>query len=191
MAALSKAPIGANAIMAPSPLPGPGLIGLLGQLLGGNADAGAFSDAIPPSTPNPDYGPGDLTAPPEPTPTDISADNPYGGGETSTAPAPTDWGGSEIGTSPESYGGGGGGETSTSNDGGAESGAGGVSGYLAGGPIPSDRDAVMEPVPATLHEGEYVLRPEAVRMYGRGLLGRINRGQIDPKKLRGLLGRKR
>ncbi len=39
------------------------------------------------------------------------------------------------------------------------------------------------------HEGEYVIRPEAVKHYGTGLLSAINKRKIDRKKAHGLLSR--
>lgn len=60
--------------------------------------------------------------------------------------------------------------------------------FRRGGMIPSDRDHLLEAVPIRAHEGEYVLRPEAAKHYGKGLLDALNTRSIDKKKLRGLLG---
>lgn len=60
--------------------------------------------------------------------------------------------------------------------------------YRTGGGVANNGDGQMDEVPAILHEGEFVLRPEAVKKYGRGLLSALNEGRIPPKKLKGLFG---
>lgn len=59
--------------------------------------------------------------------------------------------------------------------------------FRTGGAVPMNHDGVLSPVPATLHEGEFVLRPEAVRKYGIGLLSALNAGKIPSRKAAGLL----
>lgn len=61
--------------------------------------------------------------------------------------------------------------------------------FRTGGRVPKDADKKLEPVPAVLHEGEYVIRPEAVTHYGVGILSAINKKKLDRKKVRGLLAR--
>ena len=61
--------------------------------------------------------------------------------------------------------------------------------FRKGGPTPNDGDKKLEAVPIMAHEGEYVIRPEAVKHYGTGLLSAINKRKIDRKKAHGLLSR--
>lgn len=57
--------------------------------------------------------------------------------------------------------------------------------WRVGGYTGDDGDKRLEPIRnATVHEREYVLRPEAVAYYGRGLLDQLNARQMP----RGLLG---
>ena len=39
-----------------------------------------------------------------------------------------------------------------------------------------------------MHGGEYVLRAEAVKKYGRGLLDALNERRVSEKRVAGLLG---
>lgn len=43
-------------------------------------------------------------------------------------------------------------------------------------------------IPAMLRKGEWVIRPEAVRLYGDQFLSMLNRGRINPAALRGVAG---
>ena len=43
-----------------------------------------------------------------------------------------------------------------------------------GGPIPGDGDNMMEPMQIEAHEGEYVVRPEAVDAVGVDALDQLN-----------------
>lgn len=61
-------------------------------------------------------------------------------------------------------------------------------GYRKGGPIPEDGDRRLEPVKIVAHESEFVLRPEAAKYYGKGILGAMNAKKIPRSKLSGLLG---
>lgn len=70
----------------------------------------------------------------------------------------------------------------------------GREGYRKGGATPDNRNGSLEPIPAVLHEGEFVIRPEAVTKYGRGLLAALNEGRVTPAKAKGMmaaLGRKK
>ena len=89
-------------------------------------------------------------------------------------------------------------ETSTqSTDGGGAQGGHGGNSNGAGGSDPdgngnwrvggytgNDRDGKLEAIRGTVHEGEYVIRPEATAYYGQGLLKAINERRIP----RGMFG---
>lgn len=85
--------------------------------------------------------------------------------------------------------GGGAGSSATGGEGNSAdpTGGEGPAGLRRGGYIKPDKDKKLEAVSIMGHEGEYMLRPEATRYYGRGLLGAMNEMQIPKKKLRGLL----
>ena len=55
--------------------------------------------------------------------------------------------------------------------------------YRTGGIIPSDGDGALEGVPATVHETEGVLRPEAMQMIGASNFRKLNAGKFDPRAL--------
>lgn len=69
--------------------------------------------------------------------------------------------------------------------GGAGSGDGDGSGYRFGGLVSGKRNA---PQKAVVHGGEYVLRAEAVKKYGRGLLDALNERRVPKQRVTGLLG---
>lgn len=69
--------------------------------------------------------------------------------------------------------------------GGAGGGDGDGSGYRFGGLVSGKRNA---PQKAVVHGGEYVLRAEAVKKYGRGLLDALNERRVSEKRVAGLLG---
>lgn len=59
----------------------------------------------------------------------------------------------------------------------------GDAGWRYGGPVPDDKDGKLEGVRGLLHEGEYVIRPEMVKKYGKGLLSKINEGKLPARGL--------
>ena len=59
--------------------------------------------------------------------------------------------------------------------------------YRHGGLIPEQRDGASGAIPAMVHQGEFVMRPESVKKYGIGLLSALNSGKIEARKARGLL----
>lgn len=67
-------------------------------------------------------------------------------------------------------------------------GPGGPGDYRVGGLIHPDGDARFEEVPINAHEGEFVLRPEAVSYYGPALLAAMNAQQVPRSRLMALLG---
>lgn len=71
-------------------------------------------------------------------------------------------------------------------DGGGGDGGGDGGGYRKGGLVKGKKKNA--PIKATVHVGEYVLRPEAVNMYGLGLLNAINEQRIPKRRFTGLLG---
>jgi len=74
-----------------------------------------------------------------------------------------------------------------SGDGGGDGGdGGGDGGYRKGGLVKGKKKNA--PVKTTVHVGEYVMRPEAVNMYGLGLLNAINEQRIPKRRFTGLLG---
>lgn len=58
---------------------------------------------------------------------------------------------------------------------------------FAGGGRPAGIDA-RDTIPAFLRPGEWVIRPEAVRLYGDRLFDLLNRGALNPSALRGVAG---
>jgi hypothetical protein len=93
-----------------------------------------------------------------------------------------------LGNSPDSgYGANNGGQ-----DTGGESASGRSGGaWRMGGPVPKHGNGPPQPVRGTVHEGEYVIRPESVKMLPPGLLSALNDIYKSPnpkKTLRGLLG---
>lgn len=58
-------------------------------------------------------------------------------------------------------------------------------GYRFGGLVSGKRNA---PQKAVVHGGEYVLRAEAVKKYGRGLLDALNERRVSKQRVTGLLG---
>jgi hypothetical protein len=63
--------------------------------------------------------------------------------------------------------------------------------WRMGGPVPKYGNGPPQPVRGTVHEGEYVIRPESVKMLPPGLLSALNDIYKSPnpkKTLRGLLG---
>ena len=54
-----------------------------------------------------------------------------------------------------------------------------------GGPIPGDGDNMMEPMQIEAHEGEYVVRPEAVDAVGVDALDQLNSMGADPGMAQG------
>jgi hypothetical protein len=64
-------------------------------------------------------------------------------------------------------------------------------GWRMGGPVPKRGNGPPQPVYGTVHEGEYVIRPESVKVLPPGLLSALNDIYKSPnpkKTLRGLLG---
>ena len=55
--------------------------------------------------------------------------------------------------------------------------------FRVGGFIKPDGDGKFEAVPVNAHEGEFVIRPEAVSQFGLAFLEKLNRGEIDPTLL--------
>jgi hypothetical protein len=93
-----------------------------------------------------------------------------------------------LGNSPDSgYGANNGGQNT-----GGESASGRSDGaWRMGGPVPKHGNGPPQPVRGTVHEGEYVIRPESVKMLPPGLLSALNDIYKSPnpkKTLRGLLG---
>jgi hypothetical protein len=80
--------------------------------------------------------------------------------------------GSAGGSSSESSGG----------NGGADGGGKGDS-WRHGGPIPMDGNGISEPVPMTAHEGEFIMRPEAVQALGPQFLAMLNQMGGGPATL--------
>ena len=74
----------------------------------------------------------------------------------------------------------GGGDEGGGDDGGFGDGGGGE--WRHGGYIRPDRDSTLEPVRTTAHEGEYVLRPEAVSAIGIPALDALNQMQRRPNR---------
>jgi len=75
-----------------------------------------------------------------------------------------------------------GGESASERGGGA---------WRMGGPVPKRGNGPPQPVHGTVHEGEYVIRPESVKVLPPGLLSKLNDIYKSPnpkKTLRGLLG---
>jgi hypothetical protein len=75
-----------------------------------------------------------------------------------------------------------GGESASERSGGA---------WRMGGPVPKHGNGPPQPVHGTVHEGEYVIRPESVKVLPPGLLSALNDIYKSPnpkKTLRGLLG---
>lgn len=64
-------------------------------------------------------------------------------------------------------------------------GSGDGDGYRFGGLVSGKRNA---PRQAVVHGGEYVLRAEAVKKYGRGLLDALNERRVPKQRVTGLLG---
>jgi hypothetical protein len=63
--------------------------------------------------------------------------------------------------------------------------------WRMGGPVPKRGNGPPKPVRGTVHEGEYVIRPESVKVLPPGLLSALNDIYKSPnpkKTLRGLLG---
>ena len=75
-----------------------------------------------------------------------------------------------------------GGESASERGGGA---------WRMGGPVPKHGNGPPQAVHGTVHEGEYVIRPESVKVLPPGLLSALNDIYKSPnpkKTLRGLLG---
>jgi hypothetical protein len=83
---------------------------------------------------------------------------------------------------------GGPGDGGSGSDGPGDAGDAGSDGWRMGGPTGDDGDGVLEPIRGTVHEGEFVLRPEAVSYYGPALLAAMNAGQVPRSRLMALLG---
>lgn len=82
--------------------------------------------------------------------------------------------------SPGGMGGGGSGAPGGSSDGGPGS-------WRTGGGTGGDRDGRLEPIPAVLHEGEFVQKPEAVSYYGDDFMSALNERRIPKRAAMGLL----
>ena len=77
-----------------------------------------------------------------------------------------------------------------SNPGEAPGGIGGAGDapYHKGGMIPNRGSPALEDVNIRAKETEFVLKPEASRYYGKGILGALNAMKIPKAKLKGILG---
>jgi hypothetical protein len=97
-----------------------------------------------------------------------------------------DVGGGDAGGVGGDAGGDNGGSADGSGNGGGDgsSDADGMGGsWRYGGPTGDDGDGYLSPIRGTLHEGEFVLRPEAVAMYGYDMLHAMNEGRMQPNAL--------
>lgn len=108
--------------------------------------------------------------------------DPYGGSDPNQGSGGGQGGGETTGGGSTSEAG----QSSSSvGDGGAS--AGGF--YRKGGLIPNDGDGKLEAVPVIAHEDEFVMRPEAVKLYGADVMRALNKGLVKPETLRRLFGR--
>lgn len=62
-----------------------------------------------------------------------------------------------------------------------------ITGFAGGGSVPGP-DVNSDVVPAMLTPGEFVMRKDAVSLYGRGVMAALNRGLMPPAVLRGSAG---
>jgi hypothetical protein len=100
----------------------------------------------------------------------------------------SDGGYSGMGHSPDSGYGANNGDVSTGGESASERSDGA---WRMGGPVPKRGNGPPKPVRGTVHEGEYVIRPESVKVLPPGLLSALNDIYKSPnpkKTLRGLLG---
>jgi hypothetical protein len=114
---------------------------------------------------------------------DVSAENPADtSGKDFGSADPGGFGAENTSTTGET----GGSKGDTAGDVGADSPA-----FREGGYTGHDGDGELEPMSATLHEGEFVLRPEAVAMYGVDFLRAMNAGQVPRNALAGAMAQQR